>query len=56
MFVPARFMTFDLPLMVTAALIVTVFAFRGGVLDKRLGGIMLGMYAMYTYLLFTTVG
>ena len=54
--VPERFMTFDLPLMVTAALIVTVLAFRGGVLDKRLGGIMLGMYAMYTYLLFTTVG
>ena len=54
--VPAQFMTFDLPLMVTAALIVTVLAFRRGKVDKRLGGLMLGMYVMYTYLLFTAVG
>ena len=54
--VPAQFMTFDLPLMVTAALIVTVLAFRRDSVGKRLGGVMLGMYAMYVYLLYAAVG
>ena len=46
----------DLPLMVTAALIVTVLAFRRDSVGKRLGGVMLGMYAMYVYLLYAAVG
>jgi cation:H+ antiporter len=51
--VPAQFMTFDLPLMLTAATIVTGLAFRRGTVGKRLAGLMFGMYVVYTYLLYT---
>jgi cation:H+ antiporter len=54
--VPTRFTTLDLPLMVAGALIVTVLAFRRGSIGKRLGGVMLGVYVMYVYLLYATVG
>jgi len=54
--VPARFTTLDLPLMVGGALIVTVLAFRRGSIGKRLGGVMLGVYVLYVYLLYATVG
>jgi cation:H+ antiporter len=51
--VRAQFMTFDLPLMLTAATIVTGLAFRRGTVGKRLAGLMFGMYVVYTYLLYT---
>jgi len=51
--VPAQFMTFDLPLMLTAATIVTGLAFRRGTVGKWLAGLMFGMYVVYTYLLYT---
>ena len=54
--VPARFISVDLPLMVTAALIVAVLAFRRDSVGKRLGGAMLGVYVVYVYLLYATVG
>ncbi len=51
MTVPAHFLTFDIPLMLTAALVLTIVTLRKGAIGLRLGGAMLGVYLMYTWIL-----
>ncbi|MGB3795112.1 MAG: calcium/sodium antiporter [Alteraurantiacibacter sp.] len=45
---PAQIVTFDLPLAALAAFVVMVFAYTGGRLSRREGGILLAAYVAYT--------
>lgn len=46
--VPAKIAQFDLPLATLAALVVMVFAFTGGRINRREGGVLLAAYLGYT--------
>ena len=53
--VSPHLLDFDLPIMLLAAVILTLVVLRKGAVGRRLGGAMVALYIVYTYLLFAGV-
>jgi cation:H+ antiporter len=51
--VPAHLMSFDIPVMLAGAILLTVVTIRKMSIGRRLGGAMLGIYLMYFFLVMT---